>query len=148
MTSYQVSPKRAQSGFTLIELMITVSIVAILMSIAVPSYRSYIVKQRISTGQADLVALALNLDGHLMNNTVYPAPVNGVTALRAALPGWVPVQAGDFTYALVSVDNNAFPPAYAITATGASAMTAGCVISLNSSGARTKTGCAGGAASW
>lgn len=42
--------KQRQSGFTLIELMITVGILATLLSIAVPSYNSYVVRAKVSEG--------------------------------------------------------------------------------------------------
>lgn len=45
-------------GFTLIELMIVVAIIAIIMSIAIPSYYTYIERTRRSTAQADLMELA------------------------------------------------------------------------------------------
>ena len=39
---------RSQKGFTLIELMIVVAIIAILVSLAVPAYRDYIIRAKVS----------------------------------------------------------------------------------------------------
>jgi type IV fimbrial biogenesis protein FimT len=49
-----------QSGFTLVELMFGIAVVAILMAVAVPTFRSFINNNRVTAAQNDLVA-ALNL---------------------------------------------------------------------------------------
>lgn len=51
-------PSARSSGFTLIELMITVAIVGILAAIAVPSYASYIAKARRADARTQLVQVA------------------------------------------------------------------------------------------
>ena len=45
---------RSATGFTLIELMVTIAIAAILATLAAPSFREYIVSQRIKNASFDL----------------------------------------------------------------------------------------------
>lgn len=58
-------------GFTLIELMVTVAIVAILAAIAVPSYQEQVRKARRGQAQADLVELAQRAERHHTVNNTY-----------------------------------------------------------------------------
>ena len=46
--------KSMQKGFTLIELMIVVAIIAILAAIALPAYQDYIARAQVTTGLSDI----------------------------------------------------------------------------------------------
>lgn len=58
-------------GFTLIELMVTVAIIAVLAMIALPAYQSYILKSRRIDAKNALVALQLAQEKYRGNNATY-----------------------------------------------------------------------------
>ena len=63
--------RRCNSGFTLIELMITVAIIAIIAAIAVPSYDTYIRRADLSTAQQEMLKIAELLEKHRARNFSY-----------------------------------------------------------------------------
>ena len=60
-----------ESGFTLIELMITVAIVGILAAIAYPSYTDYVIRSKRADGKAALLQLQLAQEKWRANHTTY-----------------------------------------------------------------------------
>jgi len=62
---------RSTNGFTLIELMIVVTIVAILLMIMLPGYQGYVRKAKRSIGRAELLAVIARQEQYFIMNKQY-----------------------------------------------------------------------------
>jgi len=63
--------KQRCTGFTLIELMIVVVIVAILASVAYPSYREHVLKSKRAVAKQALYTIAARQEQYFMDNKTY-----------------------------------------------------------------------------
>lgn len=63
-------------GFSLIELMIVIAIIAILATIGVPVYTNYILKSHRSEAKADLLSAASAADNFEIRNGTFPSGSN------------------------------------------------------------------------
>ncbi len=120
-----------QQGFTLIELMIAVAIVAILAGIALPSYSRYVVRGKLSQATSQLSGLAISLQQYYQDNRSYAGAC--VAGSLAPLPT---TSTGDFTYACPTLTAAGF----SATATGnVRTPVSGFVFSIDHNGNRATT---------
>jgi type IV pilus assembly protein PilE len=63
--------QRRNQGFTLIDLMITITIMGILAAIAYPSYNSFVIKAREQNARADLVLNINKLERYYAKNKTF-----------------------------------------------------------------------------
>lgn len=92
-----MASKKGISGFTLVELMIAVAIVAVIAAIAIPAYNGYITEARIATAQANMDSLKLFLEDYRLDNGCYTnncGAATGYTTLSDIknVYGWDPRQ--------------------------------------------------------
>lgn len=117
---------RRLAGFTLIELMIVVTIVAILSAIAIPAYQRQIMQSRRTSAKTALLDVASREEKFYSANNYYPASlasvgystVDGTGALQ------VPNNTNEDYYSVtiaVTAATGTTPAAFTATATGTTA---------------------------
>lgn len=92
---------RKQQGFTLVELMVTIAIVGILASVAVPSYSNYTIRGKLAEATSTLSDGRVKMEQFYQDNRTYAG-------------GTCPAATANFTYAC----SNLAATTYTITATG------------------------------
>jgi type IV pilus assembly protein PilA len=75
--------KNVQKGFTLIELMIVVAIIAILAAIAIPAYQDYTIRSQVSEGPVLADGAKTAVAEFFQNNGRFP-PTNASAGLASA----------------------------------------------------------------
>jgi len=118
--------KRQATGFTLIEVLITIVIVSILSAVAIPSYREYVIRGNIPEATSRLATKQVQMEQFFQDNRTYVGGT-GCTADSTSSKYF------DFSCAGVSAT------AFTITATGKSSMV-GFSYTINQTGAKTTAG--------
>lgn len=115
-------------GFTLIEMMIVVAIIAILAAIALPAYQNHVLRSKVRLAQSDLLALSAGVENFRQRTLAYPS-----TEIQAQR-GWMPASRGsDFSFQYLADGGG-----YTLSATAGAPLgkAEGCVLSLDAAGQR------------
>lgn len=137
LVKYKISYKLS-SGFTLIELMITVAVIGILAAIAYPSYTDQMRKSRRADAQAALMSIATLQQQFLLDTRAY---AGNLAALNYTTPTAVA------RFYTVAVSPAAVPPpvvpTFTVTAvpTGGQAIDTCATLSVSANGAKTPATC-------
>jgi type IV pilus assembly protein PilE len=138
-----MQPNR-RHGFTLIELMITVAIIAILAAVAMPSYQDHVRRGRRADAQSFLQEVVARQQHFLLDRRAYAS--GGITAATNANPAGlgmtVPANVSTYYTLAMVTDNTTSPPSFALTATPAGSQAADkCgTLGLDQRGVKTATG--------
>jgi type IV pilus assembly protein PilA len=97
--------KRAQQGFTLIELMIVVAIIGILAAIAIPAYQDYTIRAKVSEGVNMASAAKASVSEFRLSMNRWPAAnasagLSTAASIRSKYVNSVGVAAGVITVAV------------------------------------------------
>lgn len=132
------------SGFTLIELMITLLIVAILGTVATTVYSNYTLRNARVGVQTYMSSIAGKQEQYMLDARAY---TTSASTLGLSAPSWLSAKYS----VVITVNNAATPPTWLVTATpiGGQVKDTDClVMSLASTGAKTATGSRGVSGCW
>ena len=130
---------RFTRGFTLIEIMITVVIIAAIAAIAIPNYTDYVTRSKFAEAHGHLSDQRVKLEQYYMDNRRYSSDVAGATC---GLGNTITItNAKYFTYTCATSNANTVgAQSYTLTATGVAAEgLAGLAFTLTQANARGTT---------
>ncbi len=128
-----------EHGFTLIEMMIVVAIIAILASLALPAYNDYIRRGQMQEAFVHLADYRVKLEQYFQDNKNYGATC-GTGGAYANWNTFAPTGAKYFTFACATANSG---QTFVVTATGSAGLTTGYNYTIDETGTKRTTSFAG-----
>jgi type IV pilus assembly protein PilE len=129
-----ITTQRRHGGFTLIELMMVIVIVAILLAIALPAYQNQIIRGHRAAAKSEMLEIANRQQQFLLSDRAYASKAT-LTSSGYALPTDV---AGRYDFDVTVGDPND-PPTFEIIFTSKGAQASDGELRLTSEGLKTPT---------
>jgi general secretion pathway protein G len=138
------SSRRGEAGFTLVEILVVITIIGLIMALVAPRVLNYLSEAKVKAARIQIESFASTLDLYYLDTGRYPSTSEGLAALvqrPAGLEGWNgPYLKGDF------VPNDPWGHPYVYRMPGEHG--AYDIISYGSDGQEGGTGTAADVASW
>lgn len=116
-TAHGTATARQQQGFTLLELMVAVAIVAILGSVALPAYTDYVRRGLLPEAFSSLADFRIKMEQYYQDNRRYGTSACADVSPAPSWAGFAPTGARSFTFACALLDSG---QGYRVTASGKS----------------------------
>jgi len=94
-----MNKRRAEAGYTLVEMMIVVALLGIISAVAIPAYRGYVATGKEAEGKAGLSNIALLEEQYFAENRTYAA--GGAAALQGSI-GFTPEADTNYTWSVTA----------------------------------------------
>lgn len=132
---------RAARGFTLIELMIAVAIVATLASLALPSYQEYVRKSRRADAQSFMSEVVARQQHFLVDRRAYGTSITDAPASNG-LGMTIPTNISSYYTVTLTTDNSTSPPSFSVKGVpaGSQASEKCGTLTIDQRGAKTASG--------
>jgi general secretion pathway protein G len=90
-TTPEKTGENGEAGFTLVEMLVVITIIGLIMSLVGPRVLTYLSESKVKTAKIQIESLSAALDLFYLDNGRYPAANEGLTALvqrPASTSGW------------------------------------------------------------
>ena len=75
------SPRGGQDGFTLVEMLVVITIIGLIMALVGPRVLGYLTESKVKTAKIQIESLSAALDLYYLDNSRYPSQSEGLVAL-------------------------------------------------------------------